>query len=236
MNVLLRKLRQLHYAFNECLDNWFDRCRQEYYGQVGEDAVLRHYLRKEVGFYVDIGAFQPRRLSNTYYFYKKGWHGINVDATPGSMQRFRRVRPRDVNIECGVSDQEGSIVLYVRHNGGMNTMSPDTAEHFTRILGTAPSQIRVQTRPLRDILAANLPAGQVIDLMSIDVEGVEMAVLRSNDWGKYRPGVIVIEILGKTIEELIASAANEFLRANGYQLRGFLPPNAFYEETNYHVF
>ncbi len=48
------------------------------------------------GFYVDIGAHHPFRYSNTQFFYEKGWRGINIDATPGSMDRFKDFRPEDI--------------------------------------------------------------------------------------------------------------------------------------------
>src|SRR5690242_3324544 len=63
------------------------------YSQEGEDRIL-HSIFETVadGFYVDIGAHHPKRFSNTYLFYQRGWRGINVDAMPGSMVRFKRVR------------------------------------------------------------------------------------------------------------------------------------------------
>src|SRR4051794_14772116 len=66
------------------------------YSQEGEDMILRRFFEEHgKGFYVDVGAHHPKRFSNTYSFYKQGWSGINIDAMPGSMARFRRVRPRD---------------------------------------------------------------------------------------------------------------------------------------------
>lgn len=74
------------------------------YALQGEDLILREMLHSaQKGFYVDVGAHHPFRFSNTYYFYKRGWSGINIDAMPNSMALFKRFRPRDINIECGVS-------------------------------------------------------------------------------------------------------------------------------------
>lgn len=61
------------------------------YSQEGEDMVLNRYFQgKNSGFYVDIGAHHPKRFSNTYFFYKKAWCGINIDAMLGSMDRFKK--------------------------------------------------------------------------------------------------------------------------------------------------
>ena len=55
------------------------------YSQEGEDMILRRIFGdKRLGFYVDVGAHDPRRFSNTYYFYKRGWRGINIEPRPGS--------------------------------------------------------------------------------------------------------------------------------------------------------
>ena len=64
---------------------------------VGDDESDEEFDVKEIlennqnGFYVDIGAFHPYRFSNTFYFYLRGWKGINVDATPNSMLLFEKV-------------------------------------------------------------------------------------------------------------------------------------------------
>src|SRR5581483_8094739 len=74
------------------------------YSQEGEDLLLaRLFDGQKKGFYVDVGAHHPFRFSNTYLLYLNGWRGINIDAMPGSMAAFRKLRPRDINIECMVS-------------------------------------------------------------------------------------------------------------------------------------
>lgn len=69
------------------------------YSQEGEDMILRRIFGSQTsGFYIDVGAHHPKRFSNTYFFYKKGWAGINIDAMPGSMKAFQKVRYRDIEI------------------------------------------------------------------------------------------------------------------------------------------
>src|SRR5438045_8009791 len=68
------------------------------FSQFGEDlAVLRHF-EDRVGYFVDVGAHHPIRLSNTYLLYRCGWSGINVDANPDGIELFRKKRPRDLTI------------------------------------------------------------------------------------------------------------------------------------------
>src|SRR5437016_1307579 len=84
------------------------------YAQEGEDLVLARILETNTssGFFVDIGAHHPTRFSNTYYFYRRGWRGINVDALPGTASLFQRMRPRDVTVECGVGVQAGVMTYF----------------------------------------------------------------------------------------------------------------------------
>jgi hypothetical protein len=61
---------------------------------------------------------------------------------------------------------------------------------FLRYLGVddaVVSEYKLKTRTLSSVLGEYLPAGIAIDFMSIDVEGMEIEVLRSNDWLKYSP-------------------------------------------------
>ncbi len=70
------------------------------YSQEGEDLILQRFFEtKENGFYIDVGAHNPTRFSNTFIFYLKGWRGINIEPTPGSKTAFDSVRPKDLNIE-----------------------------------------------------------------------------------------------------------------------------------------
>src|SRR5690349_18351333 len=91
------------------LKDWLGLHWRRSYSQEGEDMVLRRvFEHKAHGFYVDVGAHHPMRFSNTYFFYRRGWRGINIDARPGSKREFDRARPRDINVECGVAQVAGA--------------------------------------------------------------------------------------------------------------------------------
>jgi len=73
-------------------NNYFDGYALKSYSQEGEDMILRRLFEKQnTGFYVDVGAHHPKRFSNTFFFYKKGWRGINIDAMPNSMSLFNKL-------------------------------------------------------------------------------------------------------------------------------------------------
>lgn len=194
--------------------------RQESYAQEGEDLIVARLVGdKNDGFYVDVGAHHPVRHSNTYRLYRRGWRGINIDATPGSMERFRRLRPRDINLECLVAAGAEPRPFNILSEPALNTASRPLAEQRR----TENRQYRVtetvtlQPRTLAAILREHLPAGQTIDLMSVDVEGLDLEVLRSNDWQTYRPGILLVELLATALDALEDNEIVRFLRAQSYK-------------------
>ncbi len=172
----------------------------ESYAQEGEDLILQRLLDNQgQGFYVDVGAHHPKRFSNTYLLYKRGWSGINIDATPGSMRAFGRQRPRDINLEIAVANNPATLTFYIFDDPALNTF--DEALAHDRNATTAfriVDQKRIPTRRLRDILAEYLPADRSIDVLSIDAEGFDFDVLQSNDWEKFRPRYVLVECLELT--------------------------------------
>lgn len=198
----------------------FNRYETKSYSQEGEDLIIKKcFENKQVGFYVDIGAHHPIRFSNTYLFYKKGWRGINIDAMPNSMKLFQRMRPRDINIEIPISDKNESLVYYLFDDPALNGFSKELSEGQYESNGhKIISRREMATRPLVKILDNYLPTGQEIDFLSIDVEGLDLQVLKSNDWQKYRPEVVLVEIIAKTYKEIIDSEIAEYLREKGYEI------------------
>lgn len=189
------------------------------FSQEGEDLVLmRMFEGQESGFYVDIGAHHPQRFSNTYLFYLKGWQGINIDAMPGSMDLFKKIRPRDINLEIAISDKEEILTYHEFNEPALNSFSVELSREYEK---TSPYKIiktwEIKTKPLADILESHLEVGQVIDFMSIDVEGLDYQVLVSNDWSKYRPSIILIEELSMNLKDA-SSKVGIFLRDQGYEL------------------
>ena len=194
--------------------------QQECYSQEGEDLIVaRLFDGKAEGFYVDVGAHHPIRHSNTYLLYRHGWRGINIDATPGSMAEFRRLRPRDVNIECLVATELSPRRFYVFNEPALNTASGRLARE--RPADNANYQITsefdLQPRPLFSLLNEFLPQRKVIDLMSVDVEGLDLEVLRSNDWTRYRPKLLLVEVLHADLADLERHEIVRFLRDRNYR-------------------
>ncbi|HEX4024658.1 MAG TPA: FkbM family methyltransferase [Steroidobacteraceae bacterium] len=180
--------------------------------------LLRYFEGKRSGTFVDVGAHHPYRFSNTYLFYRRGWRGINIDAMPGSMKAFRRHRPEDINIESAVG-LEASVATYFMFNEpALNTFDENLATERQhppwQMIGT--EQLRV--KPLATILAEAIPSTNEIDFLSIDVEGKDFDVLRSNDWDRFRPTIVLVEVHAREIDSAAATPSITFLKSLQYKM------------------
>jgi FkbM family methyltransferase len=189
------------------------------YSTGGEDALLNYLFGfRNQGFFVDVGAFHPIHSSNTYLFYLKGWRGINIDARPGSMDAFDRVRPRDINLVRAISSGHETLTYAAMgDHPSMNSFSDEFMGALqTRDLVT--SRTPIETVPLAHVLAEHLPVGQEIDFMTIDVEGMELQVLSSNDWTLHRPSLVLLESFAPLGEELFAGEVASYMAGQRYRM------------------
>ncbi len=191
------------------------------YSQEGEDLVLARIfenLNISAGFFVDIGAHHPIRFSNTYYFYQRGWQGINVDALPGTKCLFERVRPRDITVECGVGESSGSLKYFLFNDPALNTFSEQEAKKKNFPPFHIIETLEVSVVTLKQILDQNLPKDVEIDFMTIDAEGFDDQIIASNDWNRYRPRIILIELLNTEILTINSHPIAQLLQLNNYRI------------------
>lgn len=201
------------------------------YSQGGEDLILNTIFNKtQKGFYVDIGANNPHIQSNTHFFYMKGWHGINIDALPGSMKIFNRKRNRDINIEAAISNKNDELTYYMFKKSFYNTFNKHEIEKLKKITEFVGEKI-VRPLTLASILDDFCPGN--IDFLTVDVEGYDLEVLESNNWKKYRPKIIVTEFFSSDLKMLEQNKIFQFLNNKGYRFLCNSLTNAFYIENDF---
>lgn len=192
------------------------------YSQDGEDMVLKSFYENRKGykgFYIDVGAHHPVRYSNTYYFYNKGWKGINIEPTPTAITPFKILRGRDINLNVGVGPAQDILTFYCFNEPALNTFSEKLALEVDKKDNKykITQRVKVEVLPLREILNKYVPAGVKIDFMTVDVEGLDFDVLKSNDWDKYSPEYLMVE--GHIdFEELANYDIYQFLTEKNYKL------------------
>ena len=162
------------------------------YSKNGEDLYLKKIFKnKKYGNYVDIGAYHPYRLSNTYLLYKKGWDGINIDINKISIDLFNIARPKDINLNIAISNKkEKKIFYYKKELYPMNTLNKDFGKLFFKSKKNIKKDF-VMSHPF-SYIAKKIKKN--VDLLNIDVEGHEYQVLRGINFKKNKFKIILIEI------------------------------------------
>jgi FkbM family methyltransferase len=193
------------------------------YSQEGEDLLLFDFLTKirsrPTGTYLDIGAADPIEANNTYLLYLAGSRGVLVEPNPAHVENLRRVRPEDTVVAAGIgtADTRSAPYYLIRGKPQLNTFSAERAADLERTLGRGIVEgvIQVPLLSVNDVIARHL--GKAPDILSIDVEGLEMAILRTLDFGRHRPGAICVETVRGTSG--INPEVGEFLATKDYVAR-----------------
>ena len=156
------------------------------YAQGREDIyLLRLFGRNYKGFYVDVGANDGVFVSNTYSLYRRGWRGICLEPNPEVFHRLKAVRPEDICLNLAAGAEDGALTLAWREG-----LSEGSTLQAVDMVGR--SSLSVEVKPLTRILSEQL-APSSFDVLSIDVEGFEVNVMKGLDWAAFSPRVIVME-------------------------------------------
>lgn len=221
----MRRLKHLYF-------NYISGYAIKSYSQEGEDMVLRRFFENsEAGFFVDVGAHHPKRFSNTYYFYRRGWRGINIEPNPEGYALLKACRQNDINIQSAVSDSEENLEYHMFQEPALNTLDKALAQQHS---ASSPltDVIHIQARRLDSILDEALPDGTNIAFLNIDVEGHDINVLQSNNWEKYRPRLVIAEALGKNIEQIQESDIARYMNSIGYELFAKTINSVFFRDAS----
>lgn len=205
------------------------------YAQNREDVLLRRALGDAPpGFYVDVGACDPIKLSITKHFYDLGWRGINVDASPKMWELLVAGRPRDINLNVGVSNRRGEMTFYRAvsdaRGGDASGLSTFVAEEVAvhRANGFIFEELITKVTTLSDLCAEHVAPGQPISFMSVDVEGHEREVLEGGDFRRFRPRIVIVESTRPKSEEATHQRWEELLLSNDYLFGTFDGLNRYY--------
>ena len=158
------------------------------FAQSGEGIItgfLFDYLGIENVSYLDIGAYDPMLINNTYYFYKKGHRGVLVEPNVTLCEKLESVRPEDTTLAAGIGvDAVTEAEYYVMSEPSWSTFSREEAEHQEQITNGEITIQEVRTLPLlnvNDVMEEHF--GGAPTFLSIDAEGWHIAILESVDYG-----------------------------------------------------
>jgi FkbM family methyltransferase len=204
---------------------FFGRYAKISYSQCGEDLAICSIFEAlgiQKPSYIDIGAHDPIYLSNTYLLYLKGSKGVCIEPNPELYSNIKRKRKRDTCLNMGVGISSTTEAhFYCMTSSTLGTFSRKDAE---RMASYGNEKIeKVITIPLisfGEVVTKQLSACP--NFVSLDVEGLDLAILKSIDLIKYRPQVFCVETLtyteDKTEKKILETI--EFMLDNGYFIYG----------------
>lgn len=214
------------------------------YSQAGEDAILRFLFSdkkiKKIS-YLEIGTNIPDSGNNTYLFYKNGSRGVCVEADKTLIPLIKKIRPEDKVLNVGVSvKNDTDAEFYIFNCVGINTF--DKLEAEKRVASGTYKIVETVKVPLINIntLIAENFIGYP-DLLSIDIEGLDFAVLQSLDFEKYPLPVICVETCTYSENHIRPKdpSISAFILNKGYEIYAdtyintiFVNKNWFYQYYN----
>jgi hypothetical protein len=198
---------------------YFKKINKNFYSQFGEDKILSELIPTNFnnGFYVDVGCFHPKKHSNTYMLFKRGWKGINIDMEKDKIETFDLARPLDYNFFGAISNKVEKVKIYRNQKFGV---SSTINENFIKKENIIDEEF-IQTTTLSVVLENSPFKGKKIDLLNIDTEGNDSKVLKSLNFDIYNPSIIIVETHLKTIDDIINSDIYLFLIKRKYILKSW---------------
>ena len=148
---------------------------------------------------------------------------MNVDAMPDAMKPFLKYRKDDINLSCGIGATEEDKTFYIFEEPALNTFDEELARVREQEGYKIIRKEIVPIRRLETLFKDYLSEDQTIDLLTLDIEGMELEALESNDWSKWKPRFIMCEALFKDdIIELSKRDTVQFLRGHNYSIQSIL--------------
>lgn len=206
-----------------------------WYGQYKQDKYAwEHFFknRTEPGVFLDVGASDGVRFSNSYAFEQMGWTGLCVEARESAAIKCKQARPGSVVENVAIAAKTG-MVQFMEIEGYGEGLSGVVDEydprHVSRIRqdvkhpdckSPVPRVYSVQSVPLQDLLDKH--GLKHIHYFSLDVEGSELTVLKSIDWSCTTIDVIDVEVNYDT------APIRDFLLPLGYSFHSAVGCDHFY--------
>jgi FkbM family methyltransferase len=203
----------------------------EFKGQLLQDKYLDEnvFNGKENGIFVEVGALDGVGASNTFFFEeKRKWTGILIEPNPVEFVRLKECKRNSKFENCAISNFEGDV-NFLSISGPCNVLSGIVEfydpRHLQRIknelnqysqykidheLYSTSETVKIKSKKLSTVFKENNYTH--IDLLSVDVEGAEMEVLKSIDFNEVNIDCILLE------NNYGIESETKFLIDNGYKI------------------
>ena len=209
-------LYKIYLYYNIFIRYRFGKKNKKSFSQFGEDLFISEFFANQnIGKYVDLGAFHPMRLSNTYLLFKKGWSGTNVDLNPITIDLFNLARKNDNNICCLLAGKDNLLKeVYYEDWSAANSLTSN--ENLSE-------KKKMKTRSFGSLISENF------DFLNIDLEGHDYEILQTINFKKFNPKLICIEILENCLDK---ENIFNYLKKYSYSFIKNLGPSYFFKNVN----
>jgi FkbM family methyltransferase len=170
----------------------------KYYAAHGIDQYVKEtfFSNKNDGYFIDIGAHNGIDVNNTYYFENEGWNGICFEPIPELFEQLKFNRKCKL-VQKAISDNVGfsqffKIEGYSDMLSGLADKYPQ--DHIARI--NREIEQYNQNYDYIEVMCSTFDQEvneTNIDLLSIDTEGAELAILKTINFSKYNINIMLVE-------------------------------------------
>lgn len=212
---------------------WYWQFAVPTFAQQGEDVIIKsifeNHLKIANPTFIDIGAYHPAYSNNTFLMYLDGSRGVLVEPNPAYTELLKQGRPEDtvLNIGIGITDESEADYYVFDEFSQLNTFSKERTDEYIEKYG--PEILKeVMKMPLvniNSVLEQNFENAP--DIFSIDVEGLDLAILETLDFSRFRPALFCVEtsIFGTfDVDEGIPALMHD----NGYVMRANTYSNSIF--------
>lgn len=186
------------------------------------------------GVLVEVGAAHPEYLSIGNRFRAQGWRVISIEPNPVFCDEYRKRNLSILQFACSDHDNDDGVFIVVRSKNAEYYGGQVTYESFSSLevrgkfaelretVETEAKEIPVVVRRLDRVLKEFAPDVHRIDILSVDVEGWEIDVMRGFNIAHYRPKIVILENVFDEPEY------RDYMVARGYLHWKTIAPNEIY--------
>lgn len=178
---------------------WHWQYAQPSFARQGEDVIIKsifeNHLKIAKPSFIDIGAYHPAYSNNTFRMYLDGSRGVLVEPNPAYTELLKAGRPEDkvLNIGIGITDEKEADFYVFDQHSQLNTFSKERADEHISKYGPAVLKevIKIPLVNINSVLEQYFEGAP--DIFSIDVEGLDLAILETLDFSRFRPALFCVE-------------------------------------------
>lgn len=216
--------------------NDFQLFNKKTYSQSGEDSIIM-YIMAMKGIplsecnYLDLGANHPKFMSNTYFFYEQGARGVLVEANPKLACELEKERSGDIVLNKCISGKSGEKLDFnILNLDGLSKVGDVSDILHENPDARIEETVQLETISVNDIIEQYF-SGKFPLILNLDIEGLEKQILESIDFEKYRPMIMIIEMIPYS-KELVRGQKDtellEYVKSKGYDEYAFTGINSIF--------